>query len=533
MPHTLEHGAAAKPEVPDYTLLSCIGAGSYGRVWLARSVTGQYRAVKVVYRSSFTDDHPFDREFAGVQNYEPLSRAHPALVPVLHVGINREAGYFYYVMEAADDCVHGRDIDPPAYVPRTLTAELRRRKRLPVDECLEIGLALSGALDVLHRNGRVHRDITLSNIIFVDGTAKLADVGLVARTAGVCSFVGTEGYVPREGPGTPCADVFSLGKVLYELMTGQDRLDFPRLPADADALVAGDPRYRALNAVVLKACDGNADRRLPGARQLHDALLSVRQQAVSRRGPRLPWGGRRSRAKVAATGLPAPAAPPGRTSDPSRDAMGPARLPVYMMLDCSASMRGSPLAAATATMGKVVRLLGKWHTPQTPLIVTLITYRLTALQYGPLRPVNRFTLPATAIDAGGASVLTGAFQQIENSMEHELTRPGAEDGDARPMVLCFTDRQVCEATSSARFKATLELIKHVDIMVCATDDGHASDGYDAAIWLSAHDIVFLNDPRITERVDHWIARRIQGLRENRRPILYPSGYHAELGLTPY
>ena len=53
-------------------------------------------------------------------------------------------------------------------------------------------------------------------------------IGLVA-VSGQNSFVGTEGYIPPEGPGTPRADIFSLGKVLYEISTGKDRLDFPEI----------------------------------------------------------------------------------------------------------------------------------------------------------------------------------------------------------------------------------------------------------------------------------------------------------------
>src|SRR5207245_5271345 len=66
------------------------------------------------------------------------------------------------------------------------------------------------------------------NIIFTEGVPKLADIGLVAAS-GQQSFVGTEGYVPPEGPGTPQADIYSLGKLLYETCTGKDRLDFPEI----------------------------------------------------------------------------------------------------------------------------------------------------------------------------------------------------------------------------------------------------------------------------------------------------------------
>src|SRR4029434_6168388 len=67
-------GLDARPTIPDHELLRCIGRGSYGEVWLARNVMGTFRAVKVVYRASFEHDRPFEREFEGIQKFEPISR---------------------------------------------------------------------------------------------------------------------------------------------------------------------------------------------------------------------------------------------------------------------------------------------------------------------------------------------------------------------------------------------------------------------------------------------------------------------------
>ena len=68
------------PSIPDHELLRSIGKGAYGEVWLARNATGAYRAVKVVYRSSFDHERPYEREFSGIQNYEPVSRTHDTQV---------------------------------------------------------------------------------------------------------------------------------------------------------------------------------------------------------------------------------------------------------------------------------------------------------------------------------------------------------------------------------------------------------------------------------------------------------------------
>jgi hypothetical protein len=90
------------PQIPDHELLRRIGLGSYGEVWLARSVMGTYRAVKVVYRDRFENERPFEREYSGIQKFEPISRSHEGLVDIRQIGRNDQDGYFYYVMELAD-----------------------------------------------------------------------------------------------------------------------------------------------------------------------------------------------------------------------------------------------------------------------------------------------------------------------------------------------------------------------------------------------------------------------------------------------
>ena len=87
--------------IPDYELLRSIGHGAYGEVWLARNVTGSFVALKVVSRAAFDYDRPFEREFEGIKRFEPISRSDPSQVAILHVG--RGEGFFYYVMELADD----------------------------------------------------------------------------------------------------------------------------------------------------------------------------------------------------------------------------------------------------------------------------------------------------------------------------------------------------------------------------------------------------------------------------------------------
>jgi TolB-like protein/Tfp pilus assembly protein PilF len=261
------------PHIPDLELLRCIGQGSYGEVWLARNILGTYRAVKIVDRKAFKDEEAFEREFSGLQQFEPVSREHDGFVAILHVGRNPAEGFFYYVMELADNDSKSDRVEPDTYVPKTLSNELGRCGRLTVEQAAQLGLSLSQALAELHQRGLVHRDVKPSNIIFVKSQAKLADIGLVAQV-GEKARLGTEGYIPPEGPGKPQADLYSLGMMLYEATTGADRLDYPALPADVDTM----PEHQAffkLNSVILKACDKNVRKRYQTATEISDDLTKL------------------------------------------------------------------------------------------------------------------------------------------------------------------------------------------------------------------------------------------------------------------
>ena len=265
------------PAVPDHELLRCVGRGSYGEVWLGRNVMGSFRAVKVVYRASFESERPYEREFSGLQIFEPVSRTHPGLVSLLHIGRNAESGYFYCVMEVADDVAKGQAIEPDKYRPRTLASEIAQRGRLPLGECVELGGALAAALGHLHSRGLVHRDIKPSNIIFVNGAPKFADIGLVTQIGSKATFVGTEGYLAPEGPGSPGADLYALGKLLYEIGMGKSAEQFPELPTRLRELPEAAGLMR-LNGIVLKACEPQAAKRFQSAGELEAAVAQLGQE---------------------------------------------------------------------------------------------------------------------------------------------------------------------------------------------------------------------------------------------------------------
>lgn len=262
------------PTIAGHDIIRQIGEGGYGKVWLARNkVTGAFRAAKVISRKYLPDERSFKREFDGICNFDPISGSHQALVRILHVDEDTEARYYYYVMELADDVHTGQTITPDTYRPLTLKEEMANHPHLAISTKFQIALSLTSALGFIHEKGLIHRDIKPSNIIFVNGVPKIADIGLITR-AGEVSERGTLYYMPGEGPGNPTADIFSLGKVFYELFMGMHPKHFPELPHAAEEFTSV-PELLGINNLILKACHLDPRRRFQTAKELHNALQVI------------------------------------------------------------------------------------------------------------------------------------------------------------------------------------------------------------------------------------------------------------------
>ena len=261
-----------KPIIPDYEVIKPIGKGGYGVVWLAKSFTGSYRAIKVINADSHDPQITFSREISGITNYEPISRHHHGLVDILHAGMVKTGIGYYYVMELADDFnATSREFDPATYVPDTLANRIQRHGRLTVSQSVDISSAILNSINYLHKNGLLHRDVKAANILFVNGEAKLGDPGLVANCDSADSFVGSEGYIPPDGPGTVRADLYAVGKLLYQMLTGNNHRLFPSIPSD---LMCGKNHnhFIKLNRIILQACNPEPRKAFKDAQEFLDAL---------------------------------------------------------------------------------------------------------------------------------------------------------------------------------------------------------------------------------------------------------------------
>ncbi len=208
-----------------YTLLEVLGDGGMARVYLAHdSVLDREVALKVL-REQYADDEGFVERFRR-EARNAASLNHPNIVQVYDQGRDDD-GTYYIAME---------------YVPGgTLKDRMAKEGPLAPREAAGIASRVAEALGVAHGRGIVHRDIKPQNVLLsASGEAKVADFG-IARAASSKTMtetnliLGTAAYMSPEQvrgePVGPASDLYSLGVVLYEMLTG-------RLPYEADDPIA-------------------------------------------------------------------------------------------------------------------------------------------------------------------------------------------------------------------------------------------------------------------------------------------------------
>ncbi len=262
-------------EIPDYELILLIDEGGFGQIWMGRDVLGLHRAIKIIRHENSSSLESYQAEYHGLQHYAPFSRKYEGLIEIHHVGIREQDGFYYYVMDLADD-LHLGDQVAPNYQPKTMRSYLdsHEGRRIPVREAIQIGIEAAESLSHLHSENLVHRDVKPENFLCINGKWKLADLGFVS-TRGGKTYVGSLGYIAPEGPGNPSADVHGLGKILYEMVTGNEVANFPECPSWVFDVSDEADLFKAMNTVVLKAADPIAQNRQQSGLELLADLNSI------------------------------------------------------------------------------------------------------------------------------------------------------------------------------------------------------------------------------------------------------------------
>lgn len=249
--------------------------GAYGRVFLARNVLTQHQvALKLLPLSAKVTA----RELQGLKNYRECR--HPNLLQIHH--IDQAEGVLYYTMDAADNLAGTGG----GYEPDTLAARLAHRKSLPAGEVAKMAAELLEGLDCLHRRNLLHRDIKPDNILWVDGRATLADIGLTTDSRNA-SLVGTPGFMSGEllsgkRRRTREDDLYALGKVIYCALTGCAVCDYPHYPQSVTISEAA-PLIRAYTA----AC--RSPSTVKSSQEMKRLLTAPAETAARRRGGAWRW----------------------------------------------------------------------------------------------------------------------------------------------------------------------------------------------------------------------------------------------------
>lgn len=261
-----------------YTLSDLVGAGGMARVFLARDGVLERDVALKILRDQYAENEEFVERFR--REALSISRlSHPNIVQIFDRG-ETENSHYYIAME---------------YVAGgTLKDRIIREGPLELRKAAEVAAQVASALRIAHENGIIHRDIKPQNILVSEsGDVKVADFGIAyAATATAISdasnILGTVRYMAPEQvigePVTPASDLYSLGVVLYEMLTGQ-------VPFEAETPVAiftkhiheppqppdeADPGIPAsMSALVLKLLAKNPEDRYPNAGMLISDLWRV------------------------------------------------------------------------------------------------------------------------------------------------------------------------------------------------------------------------------------------------------------------
>jgi Tol biopolymer transport system component len=213
-----------------YRLDRELGQGGMATVYLAQDLRHDRKVALKVLRPELAAILGGDRFLQEIKTTANLQ--HPHILPLHDSG--EAGGSVFYVM--------------PYVEGETLRDRMNREKQLPVDDAIRIAREVAGALDYAHRHGVVHRDIKPENILLHDGAALVADFGIalaVSRSDGGTRMtetgmsLGTPHYMsPEQAMGereiTPRSDVYALGCITYEMLTG----DPPFTGSTAQAIVA-------------------------------------------------------------------------------------------------------------------------------------------------------------------------------------------------------------------------------------------------------------------------------------------------------
>ena len=259
-----------------YQIIRTIGEGGMANVYLAYdTILDRNVAVKIL-RGDLAEDEKFVRKFQR-EAISASKLSHPNIVEMYDVG--EDDGRYFIVMEYVEGV--------------TLKNLIKRRGALTLSEVIDIMLQLTSAIACAHDSYIIHRDIKPQNVLILDdGRVKITDFGIAMalnsnELTQTNSVMGSVHYLPPEqanGTGaTIKSDIYSLGILMYELLTGNlpfkgdsaVEIAIKQMKEPIPSIVEQNPNMpQSIENIILKACAKNPKNRYESARQMYEDLTT-------------------------------------------------------------------------------------------------------------------------------------------------------------------------------------------------------------------------------------------------------------------
>ena len=263
-------------QLANFRVERLIGQGGMATVYLGQDVKLQRPVAIKVIDKRYKNDPAYTSRF--IKEARMMAKwRHENLIQIFYA--DEEKGHSYYVMEYVD----GNDLST------VMSMYADEGELMPIADVLRIGNAVAGALDYAHSQGVIHRDVKPSNVLIAnDGRVLVGDFGMAMEVSdgSMGNIFGTPHYISpeqarRSADAVPQSDLYSLGVILYEILTGSVPFNDPSPASIAlQHISQPPPSLRSLNpeispaveAVVLKALDKSPKNRYQTGAQLMGAL---------------------------------------------------------------------------------------------------------------------------------------------------------------------------------------------------------------------------------------------------------------------
>ncbi len=260
-----------QPEIPDYEITAKIGEGGIAEIFKARQISlNRDVAIKVLF-ADLTNDEDIVRRF-DQESFTIARLNHPNIVHVIDRG--KDGDRYYFIMEFVDGI---------SFKDMILSDKYTLQKKM------KIIIGVLKGLDYAHKNGVIHRDIKPANILIDrEGNPLVADFGIAQivnnteqESTSTDIIMGTLAYMSPEQKLSSAnvdhtTDIYSVGVMIYEILTGQKPHGRFKLPSEVD------PKFnRAFDDIINRCLAQSPDDRFQSAVELKDALLN----ALSMPGP--------------------------------------------------------------------------------------------------------------------------------------------------------------------------------------------------------------------------------------------------------